>query len=231
VGEGLGAIASVLGLASELEQENGEYSPDWQIQAGADEIGGKVKSRLSSMSAGLGTIEDILVTDWGKLSTAAADAAGPWGITARGIQQQTSAIELGINQWMWKAILPAAFELVAFPGAQQGTQEGLYCMTNKVYPTEWHPWKGAPSSSVFFPLAAFEGGKLMASGAYGMLDGSFTKKSSKQVSSSLAEKIFGAPGQGAALTAPELFEDSHWTIARPPMIETEGQEKVGNCGW
>lgn len=231
VGEGLGAIASVLGLAGELEQENGEYSPDWQIQAGADEIGGKVKSRLTAMSAGLGTIEEILVTDWGKLSTAAAAAAGPWGITARGIQQQTSAIELGINQWMWKAILPAAFELVAFPGAQPGTQDGLFCMTNKVYPTEWFPWKGAPSSSVFFPLTAFERGKLMASGAYGMLDGSFTTKSSKQVSSGLAEKIFGPPGQGAALTAPELFEDSHWTIARPPMIETEGEEQVGNCGW
>jgi hypothetical protein len=231
VGEGLGAIASVLGLAGELEQENGEYSPDWQIQASADEIGGKVKGRLAAMSAGLGTIEEILVTDWGKLSTAAADAAGPWGITARGIQQQTSAIELGINQWMWKAILPAAFELVAFPGAQPGTQEGLYCMTNKVYPTEWRPWKGAAPSSIFFPLADFEGGKLMASGAYAMLDGSFTKKSAKQVSSSLAEKIFGAPGQGAALTAPELFEDSHWTIAHPTMIETEGEEKVGNCGW
>jgi hypothetical protein len=231
VGEGLGAIASVLGLAGELEQENGEYSPDWQIQAGADEIGGKVKSRLTAMSAGLGTIEEILVTDWGKLSAAAAAAAGPWGITARGIQQQTSAIELGINQWMWKAILPAAFELVAFPGAQPGLQDGLYCMTNKVYPTEWFPWKGAPSSSVFFPLASLEGGKLTASGAYGMLDGSFTKKSSKQVSSGLAEQIFGPPGQGAALTAPELFEDSHWTIAHPGMIETEGQEKVGNCGW
>jgi hypothetical protein len=71
----------------------------------------------------------------------------------------------------------------------------------------------------------------MASGAYGMLDGSFTKKSAKQVSSGLAEKIFGPPGQGAALTAPELFEDSHWTIAHPPMIETEEEEKVGNCGW
>ncbi|MCW2979936.1 MAG: hypothetical protein JWO14_1663 [Solirubrobacterales bacterium] len=231
VGEGLGAIASVLGLAGELEQENGEYSPDWQIQAAADEIGGKVKSRLTAMSAGLGAIEEILVTDWGKLSAAAAGAAGPWGINATGIQQQSSAIELGINQWMWKAILPAAFELVAFPGAQPGVQEGLYCMTNKVYPTEWHPWRGAPSSSVFFPLVSFERGKLMASGAYGMLDGSFTKKSSKQVSSGLAEKIFGPPGQGAALTAPELFEDSHWTIAHPGMIETEEEEKVGNCGW
>jgi hypothetical protein len=231
VGEGLGAIASVLGLAGELEQENGEYSPDWQIQAAADEIGGKVKTRLAAMSAGLGTIEEILVTDWGKLSAAAAGAAGPWGINATGIQQQSSTIELGINQWMWKAILPAAFELVAFPGAQPGLQEGLYCMTNKVYPTEWFPWRGAAPSSVLFPLAAFESGKPMASGAYGMLDGSFTKKTAKHVSSSLAEKIFGAPGQGAALTAPELFEDSHWTIAHPGMIETEGEEKVGNCGW
>jgi hypothetical protein len=234
-GEVLGPIAAVLGLAGELAQENGEYSPDWRIQASADEIGARVQTRLTAMSASLGTVEEILVTDWGKLSAAAAAAAGAWGVTARGIQQQTSTIELGIDRWMWEAILPAAFELVVFPNAPLGSQEGLYCITKGFYPTEWHPWHGAPSSSVFYPLNGLEGGKLKTSGAYGMLDGSFSKKSSTRVSSSLAEKIFGVPGEngagGAALTAPELFENGHWTFARPPMIEEESQYKPGHCGY
>ncbi len=231
VGEVLGPIAAVLGLAGELAQENGEYSPDWRIQASADEIGGKVKNRLAAMSAGLGTVEEILVSDWGKLSTAAADSAGAWGITARGIQRQTSTIELGINQWMWRAILPAAFDLVSFPGAPQGSQNQLYCITS-IAPTEWEPWRHAPSSSVFYPLDGFEGGHPTTIGAFGMLDGSYSKKSATRVSPSLAEKIFGSPEQGGAgLTAPALFEDAHWTIASPHMIEEESPLKPGYCGY
>lgn len=231
VGEVLGPIAAVLGLAGELAQENGEYSPDWHIQAAADEIGGKVKSRLAAMSAGLGTIEEILVTDWGKLSTSAANAAGTWGITARGIQSQTSTIELGINQWMWRTILPAAFELVFFPGAPAGSQNQLYCITS-IAPTEWQPWKNVPSESVFFPLVGFAGGQPVTGGAFGMLDGSFSNKSSTRVSPGLAEKIFGSPNRGgAALTQPELFEDAHWTTAHPHMIEEESPLKPGYCGF
>jgi hypothetical protein len=231
VGEVLGPIAAVLGLAGELAQENGEYSPDWRIQASADEIGGKVKNRLAAMSAGLGTIEEILVTDWGKLSTTAAAAAGAWGITARGIQRQTSTIELGINQWMWRAILPAAFDLVSFPGAPEGSQSQLHCVTS-IAPTEWSPWRSAPSESVFFPLVGFEGGRRVTSGAFGMLDGSYSKSSATRVSSALAGKIFGSPEQGgAALTAPRLFEDSDWTVDHPHMIEEESPLKPGYCGF
>ncbi|MBN9623844.1 MAG: hypothetical protein J0H06_12975 [Actinobacteria bacterium] len=71
----------------------------------------------------MGTIEEILVSDWGKLSTAAADARTRWGINSQLAQQQTSAMELGINQWMWKAILPGAYELVYLSRASPGTQE------------------------------------------------------------------------------------------------------------
>jgi hypothetical protein len=229
-GEVLGPIASMLGLAGELAQENEEYSPDWRIQAAADEIGGKVKERMAAMSAGLGTVEEILVSDWGKLSTVAAKSGNVWGISSRGIQRQTSTIELGIDQWMWRAILPAAFELVSFPGAPLGSQSQLYCVTS-IAPTEWSPWRKAPSESVFYPLVGFEGSQPVTSGAYGMLDGSYSKKSATRVSPALAEEIFGAPGKGAALTQPELFEDSSWTVARPHMIEEESPLKPGYCGF
>jgi hypothetical protein len=229
VGEALGAVAAVLGLAGELAQENGEFAPDWKIQTDADEIGAKVKTRLAEMSAGMGTIEEILVTDWGKLSTAAADARTRWGITNRLAQLQTSTMELGINQWMWKAILPGAFELVSLPGLPPGDL-GVYCMYDKHYPKQWYPWRGAASSSMFFPLSAHIGGNFVSPGGFGMLAGSYTDPSSKQVSAGLAEKIYGPAGRGAALTEPELFEEAHWTVSHPEMIEYESQEHVGNCG-
>lgn len=229
VGEALGAIAAVLGIAGEIAQENGAFAPDWRIQTEADKIGATVKSRLSLMSAGLGTVEDILVSDWGKLSTAAADARERWGATPVELARQASALRLGINQWMWKAILPGAYELVAFPETERGSQEGYWCMYDKHYPKHWYPWKGAPASSVFYPLSGHQGDNFITPGGYAMLAGSYTDPSSLHVGQELDEKIFDRPGTGAGLTQPELFEEADWTIAHPGMIEYESQEHVGNC--
>ena len=232
VGEVLGPIAAVLGLAGELAQENGEYSPDWRIQASADEIGGKVKNRLAAMSAGLGTIEEILVTDWGKLSTAAAAAAGTWGITARGIQRQTSTIELGINQWMWRAILPAAFELVSFPGAPLGSQNQLDLHHQHRADRMAPLGKNVPSESVFFPLVGFESGQPVTSGAFGMLDGEVLEEVRDPGQLEPGREDLRLPRTGRrGLTQPKLFEDSNWTIAQPHMIEEESPRKPGYCGF
>ncbi len=83
---------------------------------------------------------------------------------------------------------------------------------------------------MFFPLTAHIGDNFISPGGFGMLAGSYTDPSSKQVSAGLAEKIYGPAGKGAALTEPELFEEAHWTVAHPGMIEYESQEHVGNCG-
>lgn len=230
VGEALGAIAAVLGVAGEIAQENGEFAPDWQIQTDADEVGEKVKKRLAEMSAGMGTIEEVLVSDWGKLSTAAADARTSWGINSQLAQLQTSTMELGINQWMWKAILPGAFELVALPGEPPEGTEGVYCMYDPHYLKRWYPWRGAPASSVFFPLDGHEPGSFNTPGAFAMLAGRYTNPASEHVSPGLAEKIYGPAGKGAALTQPELYEEAHWTVTHPGIIEEESQEHVGNCG-
>ncbi len=228
-GEALGAIGAVLGLASEIAQENSEFAPNWHIQTDADKIGKTVKERLGEMSKGMRTVEDLLVSDWGKLSTAAADASSRWGINGQLTNIQISTMELGIKQWMWKAILPGAFELVTFPETELGSQEGYWCMYDKHYPKHWYPWKGAPANSVFYPLSGHQGSNFITPGGYAMLAGSYTDPASMHVGPKLDEEIFGPAEHGAALTQPELFEEADWTIAHPGMIEYESQEHVGNC--
>jgi hypothetical protein len=236
VGEALGPIGAILDIASQLTQEGGQPSPDWTIQASAGEIGSKVQKRLRLMSGSLGSTADILVSDWGKLSTAATAAKGKWGISQQGVSEEASTIELGISQWMWTAITPAAFELVAFdladfPGAREEPGSELYCVYSRA-PEEWYPWRSASPRSVLYPLATFESGRARNLVAFGMLSGSYAKKGSPAVSESLANKIFGSPNQGgAALIAPWLLERARWNIVEPKMIDEENSPLVpGWCG-
>jgi hypothetical protein len=236
VGEALGPIAAILDIASQLTQENGQPSPDWTVETSAGEIGGKVQQRLRLMTGSLEATEDILVSDWGKLSTAATAAKSKWGISSAGIAEEASTIELGISQWMWTALAPAAFELVRFDledferVGQEPTSE-LYCVYSRA-PEEWYPWRNAAPQSVFYPLAGWGGGRPVDFVGFGMLSGSYSNKHSTVVSNGLGTKIFGRPSEGgAALIAPWLLERAHWNIAEPQMID-EGESPLvpGWCG-
>jgi hypothetical protein len=236
VGEALGPIAAILDIASQLTQENGQPSPDWAIQTGADEIGGKVQQRLRLMTGSLDATEDILVSDWGKLSATATNAKNKWGISSSGVAEEASTIELGISQWMWTALAPSAFELVLFNLSdfgrvgQEPTSE-LYCVYSRA-PEEWYPWRNASPQSVFYPLAGWEGGRPVDFVGFGMLSGSYSNKHSTVVSKELGAKVFGPPNEGgAALIAPWLLERAHWNIAEPQMIDEEESKIVpGWCG-
>lgn len=235
VGEVLGPIASLLDIASQLTQENGQPSPDWAVQAAAGQIGEKVQERLTLMSGGLGAVEEIVVSDWGKLSTVAADADSAWGISSNGIEEERATIELGISQWMWTAIAPAAYDLVSFrledfPGIAENAAREFFCVYSRA-PEEWYPWRNAWQQSVFYPLASFREGRPRSLVAFGMLSGSFEDKDSTPVSESVGRQIFGAPPNGAGMVPPWLLERARWQIEEPRMID-EGESPLvpGWCG-
>jgi hypothetical protein len=233
VGEVLGPIGSILDLASALTQEEGQPSPEWQIQTAADAIGGQVKERLRKMTGELGATEEIIDSDWGKLSTTAEDAGSKWGVNQRELSAASSIVELGISQWMWTAIAPAAFNLLAVRNVPAGSAPEINCVAGSFY----EPWKHASPESIFYPPVSSEGGRPTSDEAFGMLSGSYTNilSTPTAVSEALGEKMFGSTSQGgAALVAPWLFERAHWEIVESKYEKVQGrvgpETPPGWCG-
>ncbi|HEX2160806.1 MAG TPA: hypothetical protein VHF88_03200, partial [Thermoleophilaceae bacterium] len=237
VGEALGPIASVLDLASVLTEQDAQLSPDWDIQTTADKMGGEIEGRLQAMSGALGLFQDVLVSDYGKLSTAATDAESAWGVNGAGIDEQISTLELGVKQWLWTAILPSAFDLIKVPGVPLDQPGQAWCVYSRA-PAEWRPWQKAPPASVFFPFDGMNGTQQTASAMFGMLSGKFSDRSSETVTPGLARLLFASPdtsvGPGqptpAGLVRPWLFERARWTVRQPKMVQPDSGLVPGYCG-
>lgn len=233
VGEFLGPVGASLDIASELTEEGGQPASEWQIQAAADRIGGLVRERLQKMTGELGVTEEIIDSDWGKLSTTATEAGSKWGVNQRELTAATSTIELGISQWMWTAIAPAAYNLVEVRNVPEGSGRQIYCFNG----AGENPWEDASPESIFYPLAGFEAGRARSTEAFGILSGGFEsiQSSPTPVSEALGEKMFGTPSEGgAALLAPTLLERAHWSIEEAKSEKISGrfgpELPVGWCG-
>jgi hypothetical protein len=230
-GDVLGVISAALYISSEFSEEEGEPEPPvWKFQVRADEVGEKLEERLQTTVGHLGALEDILVSDPGKLATAATEAGAGWAVSNEGLQRQSETIELGFKRWMWESILPAGFELVHFPGLAPGNQGAIYCLTK--HNSNWAPFEKAANQSFLFPIDHFENGYTPSTGGYGMLAGPVSLSSSISVDQELAEKIFGSPGKkGAGFTEAELFRGVDWTINEPHLIGEHGESENIQPGW
>jgi hypothetical protein len=230
-GDLLGVLSAALYISDEFSEEEGEPSPPvWKFQVRADQVGEKVEENLQTTVGHLGALENILVSDPGKLATSAAEAGAGWAVTNEGLLVQSETIELGFKRWMWESILPAGFELFHFPGLAPGTQSVVHCLTKRNY--NWAPFEKSANQSVFFPTDRFENGYAESSGGYAMLAGPVSSSSSIPVDSELAEKIFGPPKKkGAGLTETELLRNAHWTTNEPRLIGEGGESENIQPGW
>jgi hypothetical protein len=230
-GEVLGVISAALFISDEFSEEEGEPSPPvWKFQVKADEVGERVEQNLQMTVGHLGALEDILVSDWGKLSKSATEAGGGWAVSNEGLLRQRETIELGLKRYMWESILPAGFELFYFNGVAPGEQKNIYCLTKRN--SVWAPFEKAAPASVLFPTDRFENGYVSSQGAYGMLAGPVSAASSVPVSTGLAEKIFGPPSaKGAGFSEAELFANVHWTINEPRLVGNGGEKENIQPGW
>ncbi|MDO8186447.1 hypothetical protein Q5424_15845 [Conexibacter sp. JD483] len=219
VGSLLGALGASLDFTAAMTQTDGTTRPYWQVQTSADQMGAQMLNTLQTMSGHLDTLEEILVSDWGRMSAAVAGAEGPWGVNGGGLAQQESVMQLGVEQAMWTGILPAAFTLNSFPGVQDAAQ--VSCVTTDD-PQEWLPWGKAASIGSFLPLNTWQqsptGGMATSSGVSALLSGDVDTKSSVAVSPALAGQMFGPPQQqGAGLIQPWLYARANWTVVSPSM--------------
>ncbi|MDW5598374.1 hypothetical protein VSS74_28705, partial [Conexibacter stalactiti] len=230
IGEAFGAWAAALDLASVLTEEDDEPSPDWDIQIAADEAGGAIDGRLVGAYEALGAYGSILVSDAGKLAAAADAAKGPWGQSASGQATKLAAMRLGIKQWLYTAIVPAAYDLVRVPGAVQATaRKDVECVYSGS-PASWHPFGKADPATLFFPLNDWAGSAPKADQLMGMLHGSFASNRSQAAGSELAGVLFGDPDDGdAGLVASWFYDRATWTIQRPKMLRPSSPLEPGWC--
>ncbi len=110
--ETLGLIAGGIGLAEASTPETAEAKeePDTEmIRNKAALIGGNLQSYLSNIDVGLGQLQRILVSNWGRLSKAGAEAKESWGIGSDGEVLQR-ALSVNIAQQLYEGLLPSAYE-------------------------------------------------------------------------------------------------------------------------
>ncbi|HEY4278574.1 MAG TPA: hypothetical protein VGM91_10160 [Conexibacter sp.] len=232
VGPALGFAASVLDLASVLTEDDGVPSPDWTIQTTASDAGEQIQNRLTRAFASLGSYGDILVSDYGKLTAAVSDAAGPWGVNANTAQAQIGGMKLGVKQWLYSAILPAAYDLVRIPGADPATApKSVTCVYSKA-PATFAPWGKADPRTMFFPLNDWGANGPRADQMMAMLNGSTAKKGSKSVprDAPLGDDLFDSPADGGAgLVAPWLYDHAGWRVQKPRIITGSDPLNPGSC--
>ncbi|MCW2953871.1 MAG: hypothetical protein JWQ48_3041 [Conexibacter sp.] len=232
VGEAFGPIAAALDIASELTSDDGVPSPDWAIQAKANEVGGEVDQHLMTAYFALGSYGDILVSDYGKLSTAGGDVLGTWGVSTTTVAQQYANLRLGVKQWLYTAIVPAAYDLVRIPGIAPAQAAQTFCIYSRA-PRAHYPWKNAAPSTTFFPLNMFASGAPRAAQMMAMLHGSYKDKQSSAIAQSgtLADELFGSPAYNhAGLVAPWFYDHASWTVQRPKMLQPSSPDVPGYCG-
>jgi hypothetical protein len=99
-----------IGLEAALGEDGGAASSPFKI-ADKTQIGSETAKRLGDALAGMGVLEDLLVSDWRKLSTTAANEAKIWSIDAIAGSEQSEAIKHGTEAWLYEAMFPAAFPM------------------------------------------------------------------------------------------------------------------------
>ena len=232
VGEAFGPIAAGLDIASDLTEQSGVPSPDSDIETTKAAAGSAVDARLQATYGALGAYGEILVDDFGKLSAADEAAKNRWGQTASVISGRMSLLRLGVKQWLYTAITPAAYDLVEIPGADPATaSKQVHCVYSSA-PFSWRPWLKADPTTMFFPLNDWANGAPVPGQMMAMLHGPAGDKRSNAVSagSPLADDLFGDANDGdASLVPPWFYDRADWTVKRPKMVQPSTALKPGVC--
>lgn len=230
VGTVFGVAASALDIASDLTEQNGEPSPNWDIEVAAANAGTNIDARLQGTYVALESYEDILVSDAAKLADASNQAAGPWGQDSETLAEDLALLQLGVEQWLYTAIVPAAYDLVEIPGADPSNAgQQVHCIWSSA-PEQWRPWLKADPRSLFFPLNDWAGNGPVPAQMMAMLHGGTGSTRSHSVGQVLADEMFGDPINGnAGLVAPWFYDRTGWTIKRPTMVQPSTNLKPGVC--
>jgi hypothetical protein len=137
--EPIGLVANVLGLASasmpDQSGDGGSRADSQAIWDQADLLGEDVVAHFNEMSDTLSHIEDVFVSDWGKLSQAGSNANGSWafGTSVQTALQQSLAVTT--KREFYEALLPLTYqEWVIDPNATGAEDDPQYGPSGRALP-------------------------------------------------------------------------------------------------
>ncbi|MDW5594499.1 hypothetical protein VSS74_09140 [Conexibacter stalactiti] len=138
--EPLSLVAGVLGLASattpESEQSGGETNGASQaIHDRADMLGTDLITRYTSLRDTITHIEQLLVSDWGKLQTAGRNSIGAWALNPRVSTTLRQSLALSATREFYASLLPLTYtQWVIDPNATGATDDPRFGPSARTLP-------------------------------------------------------------------------------------------------
>jgi hypothetical protein len=113
VSEGVAVAAGVLGLVDAIVPQEGDAvapgpNPE-AIRDRASQLSSDVVERFDIASVALEHLTDIFISDWGKLSTAAEDARGPWAFGTKAQEDVKQSLAISTASAFYEAMLPISY--------------------------------------------------------------------------------------------------------------------------
>ena len=106
-----GALASILQVAVYTGEDPQSGLPlSAQVQARAKDLGTSMDAYFQNADDGVKHVTDIIVSDWGKLSAAAANP-GFQPVSSRTQERLVTLSEGAIGGWIWGKLMPMAYQL------------------------------------------------------------------------------------------------------------------------
>ena len=130
----LGQIDALVREEEALYANGSEGSPLLgEFRVSAADLAVDLASNFQSASDALGTVGELVVSDYGKLRAVAEDPALA-GFTPRTVQAATAGLEAGSRKWIYQGLFPAAYEALNLkPGRVNGSVPG----TAHEYECQW----------------------------------------------------------------------------------------------
>jgi hypothetical protein len=229
----LGAFSNAFSLANDLSQTKGGNPSSAPIRTEAQKLGTELALRYEALDESLAQIQEVLVSDYGKLQVASKQATGGWDLNTKEEPKLVEALTTSGIQQDFTAMLPLAYsEYMISPeptsmNAQPTDHPWTYsCYSNSILVGETEPFSSTrenPGSWLAFP---YEVGRTSSSQGFETklqsrvlaIQGDFTYQEENETGTrvihephvlgqKVASKLFAPPGRGYGLDQVQTFGD------------------------
>jgi hypothetical protein len=126
------------------------------VSAAATDYASQLQKRFGAVVSNLDSIEDVIATDYGKLSVMAANATGNWLGGTQNSKRMNGQLKAGATQELWTKLLPTAYKLFQYPPPPAGFKlQELYC--GPTYGPYHYVYLGQPDAANFAPIGGVDG--------------------------------------------------------------------------
>jgi hypothetical protein len=200
------------------------------------QIGDDAVTRLQKAAGQISLMEQLVLTDWTKLSTAAHNATTIWSLNDWTTAQQTAMVTASTKQWLYTTMVPQAYtQMQVTPSAADGglTIDGINTFSCTYSLAGFEQWANPfvssggtklPASAAFTPIVGTNAdGTPVSSYMYGL--GNATGHQNLQTpSASLTDPLFQSVDNGGVGLNQEQFYTWSWDSSnRKDILKLEGK--------